>query len=94
MFKFLENRNTTPWHVPSPLNLAPTIAPLRMFKDYVPEFSGNGTCTIDEHINAFSNAYNNIASNTNDVCMSPFFNTLDGRVATYFFNLPPKSFSN
>ena len=86
--------NATPWHVPSPLNLAPTIAPLQKFIDYLPKFLGNGTCTIEEHLNVFFDACNNIGANSNDVCMRLFVNTLEGKATTDFFNFPPKSFSN
>ncbi len=94
IFEFSEDLNTTPWHVPSPLNLAPATAPLPKFKDYLPNFTGNGTCTVEEHLNAFSNACNNIGANTNDVCMRLFVNTLEGKAAANFFDLPPRSFSN
>ena len=53
LFRFEEDLNTTPWHVSSPLNLAPARAPLPKFKDYLPKFSGNGTCTVEDHLNAF-----------------------------------------
>ena len=56
--------------------------------------SGDGTIYVDENINAFSNSYNKIGANINDVCMNPFVNTLEGREMTYFFNFPPKYFSN
>ena len=38
IFEFSKDINTTPWHVPSPLNLSPTTAPLPKFKDYIPKF--------------------------------------------------------
>jgi len=56
LFRFEEYANDTPWHVPSPLNLAPSRHPLPNFMDYFPKFSRNGTCTIEDHLNAFLNA--------------------------------------
>lgn len=50
--------------------------------------------SIEEHLNAFSNACNNIGANTNGICMRLFINALEGRATIDFFNLPPKSFSN
>jgi hypothetical protein len=48
LFQFEEDATTTPWHVSSPLNLAPTTNPLPKFKDHFPKFSGNGTISTDE----------------------------------------------
>ncbi len=84
LFEFIEALNATPWHVPSPLNLAPAAAPLPKFKDYLPKFSTNEICTAEENLIAFSNACHNIGANTNDVCMRLFVNTLDGRVFDEF----------
>jgi hypothetical protein len=93
LFQFEEDLNTTPWHVPSPLNLNPTNAPFPKFKYYLPKFSRNGTCTVDEHLNAFSNACHNIGVNDNDTCMHLFVNSLDEKLVVDFFDLPPKYFS-
>ena len=93
LFQFEEDANTTPWHVPSPLNLAPARQPLPKFKDYLPKFSGNGTCTVKDHLNDFSNACHNIGANTNGTCMRLFVNSLEGKASSDFFDLPPKSFS-
>ena len=38
IFQFLEDLNNTRWHVPSPLNLAPSTAPFPKFKDYLLKF--------------------------------------------------------
>lgn len=94
IFEFFEDVNPTPWYVPSPLNLAPATTPLPKFKDYLPKFSGNVTCTIEEHLNAFSNACNNIRATANDVFLRLFVNALEGKVIADFFNFPPKCFSN
>ena len=94
MFEFSEDVNTTPWHVPSLLHLAPSTAPLLKFKDYLPKFLDIGTCTVEEHLNGFSNCYNNIGSNSNHVCMRLLVNTLKAKETTDFFNFPPKSSSN
>lgn len=69
IFEFSEDENPTPWHVPPPLNLSPTTAPFPKFKDYLPKFSSNGTCIVEEHLNVFSNARNNIGANANGVYM-------------------------
>lgn len=82
------------WHVPSPLNLTPFATPLPKFKDNLPRFSGNDTCFVEEHLNAFSNACNNIGSNGNGVFMRIFVNTLEGRATTNLFNVLLKYFSN
>jgi hypothetical protein len=93
LFQFEEDATTTPWHVSSPLNLAPATHPLPKFKDHLPRFSGNGTITTNEHLVAFSNAFHNIGANDNDTCMRLFVNSLEGKVATNFFDLPPKILS-
>jgi hypothetical protein len=93
IFQFEEDATTTPWHVSSPLNLAPATQPLPKFKDHLPRFSGNGTVTTNEHLVAFSNACHNIGANDNDTCMCLFVNSLEGKAATYFFDLPPKILS-
>jgi hypothetical protein len=54
-FQFEEDATTTPWHVSSPLNLAPTTCPLPKFKEHLPSFSGNNIVTTNEHLVAFSN---------------------------------------
>jgi hypothetical protein len=38
LFQFEEDAMTTPWHVPSPLNLEPTTRPLPKFKENFPRF--------------------------------------------------------
>jgi hypothetical protein len=93
LFKFDGDLNITMWHVSSPLDLAPTTTPLPKFKDHLPKFSGNGTISTNEHLIAFSNAYHNIRENENDNCMHLFVNSLEGKVATEFFELPPNIFS-
>jgi hypothetical protein len=42
---------------------------------------------------AFSNACHNIGANDNDTCMRLFVNSLEGKVAADFFDLPPKILS-
>jgi hypothetical protein len=79
--------------VSSPLDLAPTTTPLPKFKDHLPKFSGNGTISVNEHLIAFSNACHNIGANENDTCMRLFVNSLEGKVVTDFFELPPKIFT-
>jgi hypothetical protein len=37
----------------------------------------------------FSNVYHTIGANDNDTCMRLFVNSLEGKVAAYFFDLPP-----
>jgi hypothetical protein len=76
-----------------PLNLAPTTHPLPKFKDHFPRFSGNNIVTTNEHLVSFSNACHNIGANDNDNCMRLFFNSLEGKVATDFFDLHPKILS-
>jgi hypothetical protein len=57
------------------------------------QFSGNDTISPKEHLIAFYNACHNIGENDNDTCMNLFFNSLEGKVATDFFQLPPKVIS-
>jgi hypothetical protein len=93
IFQFEEDATTTPWHVSSPLNLAPANRLLPKFKEHLPRFSGNNTVTTNKHLVAFSNACHNIASNDNDTCMCLFVNSLEGKATTHFFDLPPKILS-
>jgi hypothetical protein len=93
LFQFEEDATTTPWHVSSPLNLTPATCPLLKFKDNIPRFSGNNTVTMNEHLVAFSNACHNIGANDNDTCMRLFVNSLEGKAAADFFDLPPKILS-
>jgi hypothetical protein len=90
IFQFEEDATTTPWHVSSPLNLAPATRPLPKFKEHLPRFSENNTVTTNEHLVAFSNAFHNIGSNDNDTCMHLFINSLEGKAVADFFDLPPK----
>jgi hypothetical protein len=93
LFQFEEDASTTPWHVSSPLNLAPATHPLPKFKEHLPRFSGNNTVTTNEHLVEFSNACHNIGANDNDTCMHLFVNSLEGKIAADFFDLPPKILS-
>jgi hypothetical protein len=93
IFQFEEDATTTPWHVSSPLNLAPATRPIPKFKEHLPRFSGNNTVTTNEHLVAFSNSCHNIGANGNDTCMHLFVNSLEGKVVTNFFDLPPKIIS-
>jgi hypothetical protein len=93
LFQFEEDATTTPWHVSYPLNLAPATRPLPKFKEHLPRFLRNNTVTTNEHLVAFSNACHNIGSNDNNTCMHLFVNSLEGKVAVDFFDLPPKILS-
>jgi hypothetical protein len=93
LFPFEEYATTTPWHVSSPLNLALATRSLPKFKEHIPRFFGNNTVTANEHLVEFSNACHNIGANDNDTSMCPFVNSLEGKAAAYFFNLPPKILS-
>jgi hypothetical protein len=42
---------------------------------------------------SFSNACHNIGANDNDTCMCLFVNSIEGKAATCFFDLPPKIIS-
>jgi hypothetical protein len=84
---------TSPWHISSRLNLTPATHPLPKFKDHLPRFSRNGIITTNGHLVQFSNVCDNIGANDNDTCMRLFFNSLEGKDATYFFDLPPKILS-
>jgi hypothetical protein len=90
LFQFEEDATTTPWHVSSPLNLAPTTHPLPKFKEHLPRFSRSNTVTTNEYLVGFSNACHNIGANENDTCMCLFVNSLEGKVASDFFDLLPK----
>jgi hypothetical protein len=93
IFQFEEDATTTPWHVSSPLNLTPSTHPLPKFKKNLPKFLGNRIFSTNKHMVAFSNACHNIEANDNDTCMHLFVNSLEGKVATDFFDLPPKILS-
>jgi hypothetical protein len=93
LFQFEEDATTTPWHVSSPLNLAPTTRPLPKFKENLPRYPGNNIVTTNEHLVAFSNVCHNIGSNHNDTGMHLFVNSLEGKATTNFFGLPPKILS-
>jgi hypothetical protein len=93
LFQFEEDSMTTPWHVSTPLNLAPATHPLPKFKEHLPRFSGNNIVTTNEHLVAFSNSCHNIGANDHDTCMHLFFNSLKGKDATNCFDLPPKIIS-
>jgi hypothetical protein len=93
IFQFEEDATTTPWHVSSPLNLAPDTRPLPKFKEHLPRFSGNNIVSTNEHLVAFSNAFHNIGANDNDTCMRLFVNSLEGKVVDDLFDLPPKILS-
>jgi hypothetical protein len=79
--------------VSSPLNLTPATRPFPKFKEHLPKFSGNNTVSTNEHLEIFSDAFHNIGANNNDTCMSLFVNSLEGKVAADFFDLPPKILS-
>jgi len=93
-FQFEEDVTTTTSHVSSPLNLALATQPLPKFKDHLRRFSGNGIVTTNEHLVAFPNTCHNIGANDNDTCMCLFFNSIEGKVAADFFDLPPKILSS
>jgi hypothetical protein len=93
IFHFEEDATTTSWHVFSPLNLAPVTHPLPEFKEYLPRFLVNNIVTKNEDLVAFSNDCHNIGANDNDTCMLVFVNSLEGKAATNFFELPPKIIS-
>jgi hypothetical protein len=93
IFQFEEDATTTMWHVSSPLNLAPATHLLLKFKEHLPKFSRNKIVSTNKHLVAFSNACHNIGANDNDTCMCLFVNSLEGRAATDFFDLPPKILS-
>jgi hypothetical protein len=93
IFQFEKDATTTPWHISSPLNLAPATHPLPKFKEHIPRFSGNNIVTTNEHLVAFSNSCHNIGANDNDICILLFVNSLEGKAGTDFFDLPPKILS-
>jgi hypothetical protein len=93
LFQFEEDATTTPWHVSSPLNLAPASRPLPKFKEHLARFSGNNIVTTNEHLVELSDVCHNIRANDNDTCMHLFVNSLEGKVAADFFELPPKILS-
>jgi hypothetical protein len=90
IFQFKEDATTTPWHVSSPLNLAPATHPLPKFKENFPRFLGKNTVSTNEHLVEFSNVCHNIGANNNDTCMRLFVNSLEGKAGTDFFDLPSK----
>jgi hypothetical protein len=92
IFQFEEDAMTTPWHISSPLNLAPATRPLPKFKENLPKFSGNNIVSTNEHLVAFSNACHNIGANDNDTCMRLFVNSLEGKEQLIFLISLQKSF--
>jgi hypothetical protein len=50
LFQFEEYATTSPWHVSSPVNLAPLTHPLPKFKEHLPRLSGNNIFTTNEHL--------------------------------------------
>jgi hypothetical protein len=93
IFQFKEDATTIPWHLSSPLNLAPATRSLPKFKEHLPKFSGNNIVNTNKHLVAFSNACHNMGANDNDTYMRLFVNSLEGKAATDFFYLPPKILS-
>jgi hypothetical protein len=93
IFQFEEDTTTTLWHVSSPLNVSSATCPLPKFKDNLPRFLGNNTTTTNEHLLEFSNACHNIGANDNNTCMRLFVNSLEGKAAADFIDLPPKILS-
>jgi hypothetical protein len=79
--------------VSSPLTLAPSTSPLPNFKYHLPKLFANGTILVNQDLISFSNAFHNIRENNNDICVRLFFNCLEEKVATNFFESPPKIFS-
>jgi len=79
--------------VSSPLYLAPSTTPLPKFKDHFPIFFGNGTISVNEHLNSFWNACHNIGTNENDTFMRLFVNYLEGNAIVDCFDLLPKIFT-
>jgi len=92
LFEIENDLNATPWNLPSRLDLPPTTTPLPKFKDYLPKFSGNGTYTVEDHLNALSNGCNKIRDNSNDVWMRMFINTLEEKDAYDLFDSPQNNF--
>jgi hypothetical protein len=92
LFQFEEDATTTPWHMSSPLNLAPATHPLPKFKEHLPKFSGNNIVTTNEHLVAFSNACHNIGANDNDTCMHYLSTPLKGKLRHIFLISLPKFF--
>lgn len=90
LFQFEEDVKATPWHVPSPLNIMPTITTLPKFKYHLPKFSFDGTIIANKYLITFSNACHNIGANDNDTCMPLFVNSLEGKEKIDFFEFPPK----
>jgi hypothetical protein len=93
LFQFKEDYNATPCHLSTPLNLTPLTHPLLKFKEHFPRFSGNNIVSTNDHLVAFYNARHNIEANDNDTYMHLFINSLEGKAATDFFDLPPKLLS-
>jgi hypothetical protein len=93
IFQFEEVSTTTPWHVSSPLNLAPATRPLHKFKEHIPSFSGNNIVTAYKHLVDFSNSFHNIGANDKDTCIRLFVNSLEGKAVIDLFDLPPKILS-
>jgi hypothetical protein len=94
IFQYGADIDATPWHVSSPLNLAPSTAPFPKFKDHFLKFSINKVKSSNEHLSTFSNSCANIGAHDNDTCMRLFVNFLEGRVVVEFFDFPDNIFSN
>lgn len=79
-----------PWGaIVGPLNLGLNLNPLpKAARDHLPKFSGDGTVTVDEHLNAFSVACGVIAVQHEDVAIRLFIQTLTGVTVDWFYHLP------
>lgn len=74
-----------PWRAAIHLNLNPLPKGAR---DHLPNFSGDGKTTVDEHLNAFNVAYGIIFVQHEDVVVRLFVQTLIGVAMNWFYHLP------
>lgn len=79
-----------PWGAAiGPLNLGLNLNPLpKCARDHLPKFSGDGTVTVDEHLNAFSVPCGVIMVQHKDVAIKLFVQTLTWVAADWFYHLP------
>jgi hypothetical protein len=76
-----------PLVLPQPMNALPATDYLK----YIPQFTGEGDVTAEEHLSSFYRFTEIQAIKNEDVWMRVFVQSLDGDVRDWFKDLPPRS---
>jgi hypothetical protein len=77
----------TPLVLPQPMNALPTTNYLK----YMPQFTGEGDATAEEHLASFYRFAEIQVIKNEDVWMRVFVQRLDGDARDWFKDLPPRS---